>query len=388
MKAIIDGLLVRGNEIVTGQVLMYDRDIWKIVPRKAFRAGMCTELVDANGGFVAPGFINEHIHGCAGADVMDETEEALETMQKALPATGVTSFVPTTITYDRPRIEGALKRIRQAMTRSAAGARVLGAHMEGPFINPECKGSHDGAHIQQADFSWLEPYADVIKIITAAPEMLRSNRFIKECLSHGIVLSLGHSKATCEEALSVMDSVSYCHVTHLFNAMPPFHHRRPGLAGAALLQKNVCCELICDNLHVHPAAQKLAYQMKGRNGLILVTDAMRACLLPDGTSELGGQIVYVKNGEARLQDGTLAASVAPMNEMLLHFLINTGASLPDVIAMATENPAKALGVYDHLGSLDEGKQADITILDSTDFHVKQTIVGGELVYSEDALSHS
>ena len=142
------------------------------------------------------------------------------------------------------------------------------------------------------------------------------------------------------------------------------------------------CELICDNLHVHPAAQKLAYQLKGRDGIILVTDSMRACLQGDGESELGGQAVYVKDGQARLADGTLAGSTAVMNQVVLNFLINSGASLPDVVAMASANPAKDLGLYDRLGSLEEGKQADVVVLDSNDFHVKQTVIAGELVYDE------
>lgn len=383
MKAIINGLVVHEHEIVTGQVIMYEEDIWKIVPRKQFRAGMCTEIIDASGGFVVPGFINEHIHGCAGVDVMDEDDKALERMQKSLPQTGVTSFVATTMTYDRPRIERALGRIRSAMERSTAGARILGAHMEGPFVNVNHKGSQDAQYIQQADFSWLLPYVDILKIITFAPETLPNHHFIQQCVEHQIIPSLGHSDATYEEATAVMDEVPCCHVTHLYNAMSPLHHRKPGLVGAALLQPKARCELICDNLHVHPAAQNLAYRMKGRDGIILVTDSMRACLMPDGTSELGGQTVYVKNGEARLADGTIAASIAPMHQCVLHFLMNTGASLPDVIAMATENPAKDLGVYDRLGSLDEGKAADIVILDSTDFHVKQTIIAGELAYNEE-----
>lgn len=382
MKAIFDGLIVLPNEIVNGHVILYEKDIWRIVPRKQFRAGMCSEFIDANGGFVVPGFINEHIHGCAGADVMDDDDQALPTIQQALPATGVTSFAATTMTMEQDVMETSLKRIKAAKENYTGGAQVLGAHLEGPFISPLYKGSQSEGHIQSPDFSWLEPYSDIIKIITLAPEQLKNKQFLKACKDKGIVVSFGHSGASYEQAMDCMETVGNCHVTHLYNAMTPFRHREPGLVGAALLHKNACCELICDDLHVHPAAQKLAYQMKGRNGIILVTDSMRACLQGDGESSLGGQKVFVKNGEARLADGTLAASVAPMNEVVLHFLINSGASLPDVVAMATINPAKALGVYDRIGSLEEGKQADIVVLDSNDFHVKSTVVAGELVYNE------
>jgi N-acetylglucosamine-6-phosphate deacetylase len=382
VKAVLRGLIVRGDEILNGHVLMYEgKDIWKIVPRKQFRAGMCTEIIDAKNGFVVPGFINEHIHGCAGADTMDEEDTALAVMQKALPATGVTSFVPTTMTYDRGRIERALERIRKA--KSNAGAQILGAHMEGPFISEAYKGSQEGKHIMPPDFSWLEPYADIIKIITIAPETLKNKTFLNDCAAHGIIVSFGHSAATYEEVIHTMAAGGIYHATHLFNGMTPFHHRKPGLVGAALLQDAIHCELICDNLHVHPAAQKLAYQMKGSAGIILVTDSLRACLQGDGESELGGHTVFVKNGEARLADGTLAASVIPMNEAVLNFLINSGASLPEVIAMVTVNPAKDLGVYDRIGSLEEGKQADFVVLDSEDFHVKQTVIAGELAYNEE-----
>ena len=381
MKAIIDGLLVLSNEIVTGHILMYEKDIWKIVPRHQFRAGMCTELIDANGGFVVPGFINEHIHGCAGADVMDEDGQALETMRKALPATGVTSFVATTMTQSKEAMAGVLERIRQAMGKQG-GAQVLGAHLEGPFVSEAYKGAQAAGHLAAPDFSWIAPYADVVKIITVAPEVLKNKSFLKECRDHQILVSLGHSAATYEEVMEIVDAGGLCHATHLYNAMAPFHHRQPGLVGAALLSPKVHCELICDNLHVHPAAQKLAYQLKGRDGIILITDSMRACLQGDGESELGGQAVYVKDGQARLADGTLAGSTAVMNQVVLNFLINSGATLPDVVAMASANPAKDLGLYDRLGSLEEGKQADVVVLDSNDFHVKQTVIAGELVYDE------
>lgn len=382
MKAIYNGLLVLPDRVVTGEVILYEQDIWKIMPRKAFRAGMCSELMDAQGGFVFPGFINEHIHGCAGVDTMDGTVGALRTMQKVLPQTGVTSFLPTTMTMSRKAITTALDAIRQAMTEPVEGGQIVGAHMEGPFISPAYKGAQAETYIAEPDFSWIQPYQDIVKIVTVAPEMIHDDAFLRDCEAAHIIVSLGHSNATYEEAVKVLTVYPYCHSTHLYNAMSPFHHRKPGLVGASLLDRKVRCELICDNLHVHPVAQKLAYTMKGADGIILITDSMRAALLPDGTSELGGQTVYVRNGEARLADGTLAGSTAAMNDVALHFLINTGATLPEIAQMTAANAAKDLGIFDRVGSLEEGKQADIVIVDSTDFHVKQTVVAGNLVYSE------
>ena len=186
MKAIMDGLLVLPHELVTGQVILYDENIEAIVPRKEFRAGMVTDLIDAEGLIVSPGFINEHIHGCGGFDTMDEDGQALEEMSRLLPSTGVTAFAPTTMTYGRERLEGTLQRIRQAAAQ-AGGAQILGAHMEGPYISQAYKGAQKGDAIGEADFSWLEPYADVIKIITLAPETLGRGSFLEQCRQHGIV---------------------------------------------------------------------------------------------------------------------------------------------------------------------------------------------------------
>lgn len=379
MKAIINGRIVLPDMILDHHVILYEKDtIREILPQEKADLSACQTVIDAKGDFVMPGFINEHIHGCAGADTMDEDDTALQNMQAALPSTGVTSFLPTTMTYDRPRIEGALQRIRQS--RKNPGARILGAHMEGPFISRKYKGAQKDEHIVPADFSWLEPYADVIKIITLAPETLANRTFLQQCEQAHIVVSVGHSAASYEEVREIMKKSSCYHITHLFNAMTPLHHRHPGVVGAALLDPHARCELICDNLHVHPAAQQLVYRMKGRDGIILITDSLRACLLADVESELGGQKVFVKNGEARLADGTLAGSIAAMNQVIFNFWENSGASVPEVTAMATVNPARDLGVYERIGSLTPGKLADIVILAAENFKVRQTIIGGKTVY--------
>ena len=381
MKAIIDGMLVLPHEIATGQVILYDEKIEDIVPRKQFRAGMVTDLIDAEGMIVTPGFINEHIHGCGGSDVMDDNDDALETMSRLLPSTGVTAFVPTTMTYDRPQIERALSRIQTA-SGQVTGAQILGAHMEGPFINAEYKGAQAGKDIAIADFSWLEPYKEAIKIITLAPETLLDYSFLDWCNQNNIIVSLGHSAADYELAREIMTGYGPCQVTHTFNAMKPMHHREPGIPGAAFDTDGIRCELICDNLHVHPAMQRLVHRQKGREDIILITDSMRACLMAEGESELGGQKVFVKGGEARLADGTIAGSILTMEKAVFNFVVNTQAPLPDVIAMATENPAKALGVFDRMGSLEPGKQADITMFDDS-MTIKKTLVGGKVFFDAD-----
>lgn len=382
VKAVVNGNLVLEREIVSGQVLLYEGDtIRDIMGQRFFRPRMCEEVIDATGCFVTAGFINEHIHGCGGADAMDEADHALETMAALLPQTGVTAFLPTTMTYERSRIEAALTRIRTARCKKPQGARILGAHMEGPFINEQYKGAQEAAAIAKADISLIEDYGDIIKIITLAPETIDDKTFFALCRDKDIVVSVGHSMATYEEMAGMADCGVY-HVTHLFNAMPAFHHRQPGLIGAALTDDRAHCELICDNIHVHRTAQVLAYKAKGRDGLILITDSLRACLMGDGLFELGGREVLVRDGRARLADGTLAGSIVTMDRAVFNFLVNTGAPLPDVIAMATINPARDLGVAERLGSLEKGKQADITFLDDGDLHVRRTIVAGETVYME------
>lgn len=380
MKAIIDGRLVMPDTVLDGYALLYDGNtILDVVTQDSVNTDACESVVRADGALIMPGFINEHIHGCAGVDTMDEDAGALLKMQQVLPATGVTSFLPTTMTYDRRRIEEALQRIRQA--KANPGTRILGAHMEGPFISQAYKGAQKAENISAADFSWLEPYADVVKIITLAPETLKDRSFLEQCAAHHIIVSVGHSAASYEEVRSIMSDCPFYHITHLFNAMTPLHHRKPGIVGAALLDPHAHCELICDNLHVHPAAQELVYRMKGQDGIILITDSLRACLLADGESELGGQKVFVHHGEARLADGTLAGSIAPMNEVVHHFLENSKAPLHEVIAMATANPARDLGVFEQLGSLEPGKLADIVLVSPDDFQVKKTLIDGQVVYT-------
>lgn len=380
MKAIIDGRLVMPDTVLDGYALLYDGNtILDVVTQDSVNTDACESVVRADGALIMPGFINEHIHGCAGVDTMDEDAGALLKMQQVLPATGVTSFLPTTMTYDRRRIEEALQRIRQA--KANPGTRILGAHMEGPFISQAYKGAQKAENISAADFSWLEPYADVVKIITLAPETLKDRSFLEQCAAHHIIVSVGHSAASYEDVRSIMADCPFYHITHLFNAMTPLHHRKPGIVGAALLDPHAHCELICDNLHVHPAAQELVYRMKGQDGIILITDSLRACLLADGESELGGQKVFVHHGEARLADGTLAGSIAPMNEVVHHFLENSKAPLHEVIAMATANPARDLGVFEQLGSLEPRKLADIVLVSPDDFQVKKTLIDGQVVYT-------
>jgi N-acetylglucosamine-6-phosphate deacetylase len=378
MKAIINGKIILKDTILTDQVILYDETIKQIIPKAIFQAKDGDIILDAQGKYVAAGFINIHIHGCSGFDTMDDTPEALAVIRQGMAESGVTSFLPTTMTYDFPTIYRSFEQIRAAM-KIEGGAQIIGCHVEGPFISEEYKGAQSPKHIVAPDFSRLEPYQDIIKIVTIAPELMSNHDFIEECKKRNIVVSIGHSSATYDEAMRAI-SAGAAQITHLFNGMQPFHHRKPSVVGAAL-DTDVNCELIADNVHVHPAMQRLVYKIKGSDHLILVTDSMRACMLPDGESELGGQVVIVKDQVAKLRDGTIAGSVLTMNEAIRKFQYNTGAPLPEIIKLVTVNPAKELGIYDLKGSIESGKQADLVLFDDT-IEIFTTIVKGKKVYQK------
>ncbi len=378
MKAVIHGRLIlpdeNGNFCITeNHALLYEKKIREILPMEKFRPEMAEEISDAEGQYVSPGFLNVHIHGCMGFDTMDPTEDAIPAMRRFQAQTGVTALLPTTMTYDMPRIHQALERIRSEMGKSG-GARVLGAHMEGPFISTVQKGAQDAKYIRKADFSCLEGYEDVVRILTVAPEEVGNPLFVERCRNAGILLSIGHSAADYETAMDAIEHRGMRHITHLYNAQTGFHHRRPGIVGAAF-DTDANCELIADNVHTSPTAQRLVWHAKQGKHIILITDSLRACGLGDGPSELGGQAVTVKGTLATLADGTIAGSVLKMNDGLRIFHENTGANISQVVELATKIPAKELGCYDRLGSLEQGKEADFTVFDEK-FRIQRTVIGG------------
>lgn len=389
MKAITNGKLIlpddRGEfQIVEHQALLYDKNIERIVPEMALRGALGEELgevIDARGAYVSPGFVNVHLHGCVGCDTMDDNPLALRSIAAYQASTGVTAMLPTTMTYDFPRIYRAFDHIRRAMAAEEGdGARILGAHMEGPFINRERRGAQAPEHIVAADFSFIEEYRDLIRLITVAPEEFKGDyTFVEQCQAAGITISLGHSSADYNTARRAILQYGINHVTHLFNGMVPFHHRTPGLVGAAL-DTPVDCEIIADNVHLHPMTQRLIWRMKQGRHIVLITDSMRACGLGDGESELGGLFVRVSGQVAALSDGTIAGSVLTMDRAVANFAANTGAGLAQTVSYATKTPAMGIGAYDRIGSLEPGKRADITIFDGA-VRVQRTILGGRQIYA-------
>lgn len=371
-KAIVNAKLIIGNKIVEGKTLLFDRHIVKITDDVTLDN---VESIDAKGNYVSAGFIDLHIHGSGGADVMDATPEALDILSATLLQTGTTSFLATTMTMSTQDIDNALQNI-QNHSKHVTGAQILGVHLEGPFINATKHGAQDKAYIQAPNFDLIEHYMDEVKMITLAPEVEGSESFVKDLKKNypHIILSIGHSEASYEE---VKESFTWgvSHVTHLFNAMNPYHHRKPGIIGATF-DSDVTCDIIADLMHTHPATLDLAYKVK-KDKLILITDAMRAGCMKCGTYELGGRKVEVADGKALLDDGTLAGSVLKMNEALHNMKKHTSMSLVEVVSAVTKIPAEKLEVKK--GELKEGYDADIVIFDEN-FSIEMTIVTGEVKY--------
>ncbi|MCY6484179.1 N-acetylglucosamine-6-phosphate deacetylase [Clostridium aestuarii] len=386
MKAIINGVILTKKELLKDKVIIFDKKIEKIIGIKEFKKNYCKyegiQIIDAKGIYISPGFIDIHIHGAGGCDVMDGDIEAIETISKTICKNGVTSFLPTTMTMSKEQICKALNSIREVMTKEKIdniyGAKVIGAHMEGPFVSEKFKGAQNSKYIMKPDYSFIEKYTDVIKIITLAPEEDNNHKFIKKVKKNTeIILSMGHSNACYEEAMkAIKDGITQ--TTHTFNAMKPLHHREPGVVGAAL-ESDIYCELIADKIHVHPGIFNILLKVKEKEKIVLITDCMKAGNLNEGEYELGGQKVIVKNGSAKLENGTLAGSILKLNEAVRNIYENTDLSINEVINMVSLNPAKILKMYNEKGSVEVGKDADLILIDKN-FDVKMTIVEGKIVY--------
>ncbi len=317
---------------------------------------------------IVPGFIDVHIHGAGGADTMDATTEALNTMASILPEEGTTSFLATTITQEQEAIFNALENAADYISQhnKPGKAEVLGLHLEGPFINEVRKGAQPATHIIKPDIELFsnmqEASGNNIRLVTLAPEKENGNELVSYLAENGVIASVGHSDATYSEMAEAVKAGA-THVTHLFNGMRGMHHRDPGVAGAALLFDELKIEMIADGIHVVPEMLDLSIRAKGTDGVILITDSMRAKCLKNGTYDLGGQEVNVADGKALLADGTLAGSILKMKDSLKNMIEFTGIGLEEAVKLASENPARQLKVFDRKGSIAVGKDADLVVLD-------------------------
>ena len=334
-------------------------------------------------GVVLPGFIDEHIHGAGGADAMDGTEEALQTISEYVAKEGTTGFLATTMTQSPENIGKALKNVKTVREKGEyKGAEVLGVHLEGPFISPKHVGAQPLEYVAKPAPETFDKYNEIsggnIKVVTLAPEVEGGLDLVKHLAKIGVVASIGHTGAKFSDMEAAV-AAGATNVTHTYNAQTPLHHREAGVVGAAMLIDELNCEMICDTIHVSVPAIKIFVKNKPHDKFTLITDAMRAKGMPDGLSELGGQQVFVKNGEARLSDGTLAGSVLKMNVAVKNLVEKVGVSFTDAVDFASANPAKNLGLYDERGSIEVGKRADFAVMDK-DYNILCTVIGGKVVY--------
>ncbi|MDL4842105.1 N-acetylglucosamine-6-phosphate deacetylase [Aquibacillus rhizosphaerae] len=336
---------------------------------------------------IIPGMIDVHIHGVNGADTMDATPDALDTMVTALPKEGTTSFLATTITQSVEAIEAALANVAAFTHRGqqSGKAEILGIHLEGPFINGIRAGAQPVQHVLNPSVEIMKKWKiisnDMIRLVTLAPEQEDAHLLIAYLKQQGIISSIGHSDATFSEVEVAIKS-GLSHVTHLYNQMREFHHREPGVVGAALLKDELMVELIVDGIHSTKEAVKLAFRQKTADRLVLITDAMRAKCLKNGSYDLGGQQVTVDDGKAILADGTLAGSTLKMGNAFQNIIAFTNCSVEESIKMTATNPAKEIGVFDRKGSLAAGKDADIVVLNEEN-EVEMTFCKGEIAYQKE-----
>ena len=378
MKAIINGKIILKDRIVENGVLLYSDVIEGIVSKEDIPAN--AEIIDANGGYVAPGLIDLHIHGYLGCDVCDGEEESIRTISKGIVKNGVTGFLPTTMTVDMKVIKKALEVLRNLKAESEDwdGSVILGCHAEGPFISMAKKGAQNPEYILKPDADFVKEYADIIKIISLAPEEDTADfsEIRKMNSDTDVVVSMGHTSADYETAVnSTKNGVR--HVTHLFNACTPLAHRAPGVVTAAL-NTDVSCELIVDTFHVSPALYDILWKLKGRK-LCFITDCLPAGGLPFGEYTLGGTKIIYNDIVCRLEDGTVAGSVLPLNKGVWNVYTNSNIPLYECVNCASLNPANVIGMGDKKGSLDIGKDADIVICDN-EFNVQKTIIKGVIKY--------
>lgn len=377
MKAIINGRIVLKDRVVENSALLYSDVIEGIVPADKLPEGV--EIIDAKGGYVAPGLIDLHIHGYLGKDVCDGEEESIRTISKGLLANGVTGYLPTTMTVDMKVVRKALEvcRALKEESRDWEGSAILGCHAEGPFISEKKKGAQDPKYILKPDAKFVKEYADIIRIITLAPEEDEDFKAISEIRRDtDVIVSMGHTSADYETAMKSTEA-GVRHATHLFNAMTPLAHRAPGVVTAAL-NSDVSAELIVDTFHVNPVFYNMLWKLKGRK-LCFITDCLPAGGLPEGEYTLGGQKIIYRGIVCRLADGTVAGSILHLNKGVWNVYSNSDIPLYECVNCASLNPATVLGLDSRKGSIEIGKDADIIITDG-EFNVQKTVIGGKIKY--------
>ena len=391
IKAILaDRIFTPAEDIPNGVILIDGRRILKVGTRDKVEIPPATPLIDNRDRFIVPGFVDMHIHGAGGRDLMEGTPDAVSAVSHFLARHGVTSFLATTVTARLDRtitaVAGLAKIISaaersQGSSENVAGAQPLGIHFEGPFISPLRRGAHPASQIRKPSIEIAERLLAAAegsaKVAVLAPELPRAPELQAFFQSRGLRVGLGHSNATFEEATRAIDGGA-THAVHCFNGMRPFTHRDPGIIGAVLTDDRVSAELIADGIHVDPAAIRLLVKSKGLERVILISDGLSAAGMPDGKYRLGGFSIHVVGGVCRTEEGALAGSTATLDATVRNLAAFTGESIQSCVACATLNPARLLGIEKQKGVIAPGADADLVVLDKN-YYVTQTYVRGRPV---------
>lgn len=373
-----------GESIASGAVAMTGGRILGISDSPMPDPQDGSTYIDLTGKILAPGFIDIHIHGMMGIDTNSATAGDFLRFSEEAAKHGTTALVPTTVACPAGNLGTVLSNIRDARAQQAPGARLLGLHLESNFISPQFKGAQPPEQIfsPEEEQAWpirklIDDFADEIRKVTVAPEVPGVLDFIPWLLERGIIVSMGHSAATYEEAVAGI-AAGATHATHLFNAMPPLHHRNPGLVGAALEHDEVYTEVVCDGMHLHPAVLSVVFSAKGAERVMAISDALQGAGMTAGEFFLGGQHVTIVEGVARLDSGTIAGSIATSDAILRLLVERVGWDLGEALMMLSTTPAEGMGLGE-LGRIVPGAVADLVVL-TPELEVERTLVGGNTVY--------
>lgn len=377
---IVNGKILAPAPLPAGHSIMIEGGrIAAIAPAGEFSADL--PRLDAGGRRVVPGLIDIHVHGSSGSDTMDDVPEALQDMARFFASRGVTSFLPTTVAASADQVTAAIRRIG-SYRQSADGARVLGIHLEGPYLQHEYRGAQSPQHLRPARpqeyLPWLE--SGLVRLFTVAPEIDGVGDLIESGSAAGVKFAVGHSAASYETVINAVEK-GLTQSTHTFNGMPPLHHRQPGVLGAVLTEKRIYAQVIADGIHLHPAVVKLLFEAKGVERTVLITDAVGAAGAADGTYKLGDQTITVKDGIARTGSGSLAGSTLTMDQALRNAHLFTNRPWAELLPSATCVAAESLGLADQMGTLKPGAYADLVFMDD-DFQPRLTMVAGEVVFQK------
>ena len=345
--------------------------------------GDLDEVIDGQGSYAIPGLIDLHFHGCKGYDFCDGTKEAISEIAKYEASIGVTAIAPATMTLPVEELERILAVAasykKEAEESGTLGADLIGINMEGPFISPTKKGAQDERNIIPCDSDICQRFLDasegLVKFVGIAPECSEESVHFIQQMKDKVHISLAHTNADYDTAMDAFQAGAN-HAVHLYNAMPSFTHRAPGVIGAVADNKHVNAELICDGVHIHPSVVRATFQMLGADRMILISDSMRATGMPDGRYTLGGLEVDVVGNRATLvSDGALAGSATNLLDCMRTVVKKMGIPLETAVACATMNPAKALGEYENYGSITPGKKGNVVLLDS-ELNLKMVVKEG------------